>query len=85
MLTLAFSPPIPSSPGTEEEKTLGPSPIGTNPLRRSKDNGMIESILKDKHNFHNEIDSNPLLALMKAHLNARLRLQRILRGLPCRP
>ena len=46
---------------------------------------MIESILKDKHNFHNEIDSNPLLALMKAHLNARLRLQRILRGLPCPP
>ena len=60
-------------------------PNGTNPLRRSKDNDMIESILEDKHNFHNEIEHNHVLALIKAHLNARLRLQSILKGLPCPP
>ena len=74
---------IEKAPQLLDVLTNGPN--GTNPFRRSKDNGMIESILEDKHNFHNEIDPNPVLALIKAHLNARLRLQSILKGLPCRP
>ena len=69
----------------QSHDVLTSEPNGTNLLRRSKDNGMIESILEDKHNFHNEIEHNHVLALIKAHLNVRLRLQSILKGLPCPP
>ena len=63
----------------QSHDVLTSEPNGTNLLRRSKDIDVFKLMLGDKHDFHNEIEPNPILTLIKAHLNARLRLQSILK------
>ena len=69
----------------QSHDVLTSEPHRSNTFRRSNDNDIIRPILGDEHNFHNEVESSPVLALIKTHLNARLRLQSILKGLPCPP